>query len=129
MTPETKTAHTRERLAVIYDALPKVACRGLCVEACGPIACTSGEALRMEFAGGKPLAFDAETLTCGYLRAGRCTVYAVRPFVCRAFGAVEGMRCPFGCEPDRHIDRDEETRLFRQLEATGELVIAKAEGR
>jgi hypothetical protein len=30
---------------------------------------------------------------------GRCTVYEVRPMLCRLWGAVEGMRCDRGCLP------------------------------
>jgi Fe-S-cluster containining protein len=35
-------------------------------------------------------------LDCGFLDMSnhRCAIYPVRPWVCEAFGRVEGMRCP-----------------------------------
>lgn len=36
---------------------------------------------------------------CPALQSGRCEVYEVRPMVCRLWGAVEGMQCPYGCVP------------------------------
>lgn len=85
-------------LQEIYADIPDVGCKGLCVEACGPIACTRQEADRMIAASGFKLKID-KTLTCGYLSNGRCTVYAVRPLVCRLYGAAESLPCDFGCRP------------------------------
>jgi len=38
---------------------------------------------------------------CPLLVEGRCSVYALRPAICRGFGSVAEprMACPFGCVP------------------------------
>jgi hypothetical protein len=38
--------------------------------------------------------------TCPALKDGRCSVYDVRPTLCRLWGVVEDMPCPWGCVPD-----------------------------
>lgn len=86
-------------LARAYALLPEIACKGLCQEACGPIGMTEREYERMRRKGGHRTTTTAD-LTCPYLNAeGRCDVYAARPMVCRAWGGVEGMECPWGCAP------------------------------
>lgn len=86
-------------LARAYALLPEIACKGLCQEACGPIGMTEREYERMRRKGGHRTTTTAD-LDCPYLNAeGRCDVYAVRPMVCRAWGGVEGMECPWGCAP------------------------------
>lgn len=34
-----------------------------------------------------------EGIKCGFLRDGQCSIYEVRPWVCRAFGVVRQMPC------------------------------------
>lgn len=34
-----------------------------------------------------------EGLQCGFLRDGQCSIYSVRPWVCRAFGVVQQLPC------------------------------------
>jgi len=112
----------KQRLAHLYKQLPKVQCRGLCQEACGPIACSETEAAIMARHAGKPLTFDARTGRCNYLNAnGRCSVYAVRPLVCRVFGASKKLPCVWGCKPKEPLlSEAEEGLLFlRVLEVGG----------
>jgi hypothetical protein len=52
------------------------------------------------------------TLTCNQLVEGRCAIYDDRPLVCRLWGAIPTMRCPFGCEPPL---TDEEGRALMRL--------------
>lgn len=116
----------RRRLDDLYARLPPVRCQGLCQEACGPIACTTAEAALMERATGRPLTFDTTTGNCGYLSSdGRCAVYRVRPFVCRAFGASARLPCPFGCVPDVALSSEAEHDLFlRVIDIGGDPVVA-----
>ncbi len=58
-----------------------------------------------------------EELTCPYLKEGRCSIYPVRPTICRMWGAVESMPCSFGCEI--------EGRLMKNSEAHGLLDMLK----
>lgn len=82
----------------------------------------------MERRAGRPLTFDRETQTCGYLNAeGRCEVYRDRPFVCRAWGASAKMPCTFGCLPETpYLSEEAEHELFtRVIEIGGNAVVAK----
>ncbi len=55
---------------------------------------------------------EASGLTCTWLHEGRCSVYEVRPLICRLWGATEAMPCPFGCEPDRVLTDEESSALI-----------------
>jgi uncharacterized protein len=82
---------TRKRLKAIdriYARLPTIACRGKCQESCGPIYMS---------------------LRCPMLcrESGKCRVYDIRPVICRLWGLVESMLCPWGCRPARVLtDRE-----------------------
>jgi uncharacterized protein len=107
-------------LEKLYSSLPHLECKGLCQEACGPIAMTETEFRRISDKSGTVPSVD-EHGTCSLLVDGKCSVYEVRPAVCRLFGAVPAMTCPFGCIPTpRFMTRDEELRFFDQIdELTG----------
>lgn len=102
-------------LESLYAQLPKIECQRKCQECCGPIVMTRLEARRlpelsfdrmpMRTEGGPPLpgmgfvSRTPETLTCPMLKDGVCSVYDLRPAICRLWGLTEKLRCPFGCEP------------------------------
>ena len=81
--------------------LPCASCTALC---CGPVALSRAriEKIRayvelMPKAERRRLAAQKRgDLDCGFLdkEHNRCAIYPVRPWVCEAFGRVEGMRCP-----------------------------------
>lgn len=79
----------------IYAQIPDVNCKGLCQECCGPVLMSKTERKLIKV----EVAHDPETLTCNQLVDGRCSIYEDRPLVCRLWGAVPEMPCPFGCEP------------------------------
>ena len=94
-------------LEALYARVPSLHCKGYCIGACDPIANPSSELERdrMTARGGRvPLAMTPETLRtltpCNYLADGRCSVYDVRPLICRLWGAVEGLPCHWGCLPE-----------------------------
>ena len=107
----------KQRLHDVYDRLPIVACKGLCHESCGIIACTRAEADVMARAsGGQPLTFDPETGRCSYLTDDkRCSVYRDRPFACRAYGAVDSLPCGHGCTITHRITKERERELFQKI--------------
>lgn len=85
----------------IYRAIPTVECKGLCAEACGPIQMSPQEHQRIMDRGvdipdGFDLLANGKSV-CPALKDNRCTVYEDRPLICRLWGAVESMPCPFGC--------------------------------
>jgi Fe-S-cluster containining protein len=57
-------------------------------------------------------------LTCRYLKKARCTIYDVRPLICRLYGAASGLECPHGCRPARLVARDKVDALLARIGAT-----------
>lgn len=107
-----------EQLADVYAAMPTVACKGLCQAGCGSIGMAPLEQQQIQVRHGVRLplvaAFAAQDPDgrCPALNeAGRCSVYVSRPFVCRAYGVTESLRCPHGCEPDGGMWPEREAQL------------------
>jgi hypothetical protein len=102
----TRAEEVDAQLEAIYARIPDINCKGLCQDACGPITGGHRELVRMRRAGVTllPVLDQVEALaTTGYscpaLVDGQCSTYAVRPSVCRIWGAAEDLRCPHGCAP------------------------------
>lgn len=91
-----KDSTRRRELDALYAELPTIQCRGRCADACGPIQMSRVEWARMIDARGKR---KATTIMCPYLEKERCIAYRVRPMICRLWGVVESLKCPWGCEP------------------------------
>lgn len=94
------------QLEALYAQIPEVNCKGHCHTTCGPIQLSNRERERIREAGvtipevppGVKLS-HMEPDDCPALTADkRCGVYEVRPFVCRLWGASEGLPCIYGCE-------------------------------
>jgi Fe-S-cluster containining protein len=91
-----------------WTKVPPMQCKGLCADSCGPIEASPLERRLLAAHGVRlPSVEDAlmEMLAggdgkCPALREGRCSVYDVRPTICRLWGVVEGMPCPHGCVPE-----------------------------
>jgi hypothetical protein len=107
--------HSADTLQAIYDAIPKIDCQRKCIEACGPILMSSAELIRIS-AVVKPPTFHPETLTCSKLQAQECSIYSLRPLICRLWGVVKRMRCPFGCQPERWLSERESRELLARAE-------------
>lgn len=111
-------------LTDLYARVPSLECQGKCAESCGPIMVAAAEEKAMRKASsGKSLTFNAQDMTCGYLKDGRCSVYAKRPLICRLWGAAEGMTCPFGCKPARLVSRTEGHVLLDALRRVGGKIV------
>lgn len=111
-----------KKLDRLYARLPKLECKGLCQESCGPIEMSQLERLRL-----LPVTITnrhhamAQFLrtgdfTCDALgEDGRCTVYSRRPLICRLWGSVEIMKCPHGCVPEGgFISSEEAGEMIRE---------------
>ena len=61
----------------------------------------------------------SDVLTCPALDVafGLCSVYPDRPTLCRLWGVVEKMRCPFGCEPERYLSDAEAVTILDEVAA------------
>lgn len=105
--------NARERadreLADLYAQVPELDCKGLCHTSCGVIECSRREHERIiETSGVRiPTMMEfveidraGEMIVCPALGPdNRCTVYDVRPMICRLWGATVPMPCPYGCKP------------------------------
>ncbi len=103
-----------DQIDAVYRALPNIQCKGLCTQSCGPIPMSAAE--RERLAGlGVALTYD-DNLTCSALKDGRCSIYALRPLVCRLYGVEKRLRCPHGCVPERWISDAESYAALKRLD-------------
>ncbi len=109
-------AEAVQELDALYATLPRVDCQRQCQEACGPILMSRVEWIRVQrHARGRRTTL--RDVTCPMLMRGACFVYAVRPLICRLYGLVRRMRCPFGCEPERWMSDDEARTVLLAAQA------------
>ena len=97
-----------------YASLPVLDCKGLCQDSCtGPIPVSHPERNRVMKAGGQ---LPVARKLCDNLVEGACSVYRVRPLICRLWGTVENMACPHGCVPKGgHLTREQGGRVVAQV--------------
>jgi hypothetical protein len=95
---EATAADRYAQLDALYAELPRLECRGKCQESCGPIDMSLAERQRIRERGVEipPLSSPCPALTF----MGTCGVFEVRPVICRLWGVVEAMACPWGCAPE-----------------------------
>lgn len=107
------------QLEKLYAELPDAGCRGLCgEEVCGPIPLTALERKRILDAYGER---EQRHMGCPYLEHGRCSIYALRPTICRIWGAVDEprMTCRHGCGPVRKLTSAEARAIMDRSAAIG----------
>lgn len=120
-----------KKLQRLYSRLPRINCKKKCHESCGPIVMSEVEMdLISERLGYNPFG-DAqiqeinkkakegktknECLTCPLLDNSKmCTIYDIRPMICRIFGLVKKLRCPHGCVPAKWLN-DRQAKHFLDL--------------
>jgi len=113
--PPSLPGDKRRRVALeaLYAELPTIECRGLCAESCGPVPMGRVEWQSVCRAGGERK--GSGDLICPYLELSRCSVYEVRPMLCRLWGVVESMPCLWGCQPEpRYLTREEGFEFLRR---------------
>ena len=103
----------------ILTRLPRINCQRKCQEACGPILMSRLEWKRIchrvgHVPGPKP------DLTCPLLKDGLCSVYDIRPAICRLWGLVKKMACPWGCEPERWLTDEEAGVVLDKVRRIGD---------
>ena len=128
------------RMQAIYDQVPPIpGCLGNCWISCGPASMTPWERRRLAVAG-HPLTpeDEARKKPCDYWCEalgpdGRCRAYSIRPLICRLWGAVDWLPCPWGCKPEGgYLPNDVAFRLLlesMQLGGTGHPVDPEAFGK
>jgi Fe-S-cluster containining protein len=107
----------KRQLDELYAELPALDCQRRCQDSCGPIAMSYVEWARIV----KKLGYEprATGAVCPLLRAGLCSVYPVRPMLCRLWGLVETMQCPWGCVPERVLTTREGYVFLARARAIG----------
>jgi len=112
------------RLDALYAELPQIDCQRLCYDSCGPIPAAPFERQRMEREAGFELKVERHIYQrasglescheCSMMREQRCSVYAIRPMICRLWGLTEDMPCPYGCVPSRRLSVAEGMEFLRR---------------
>lgn len=111
-------------LQAIYDDLPRIDCQGACHAACGPIDMTGLERRRIARVTGVDIpkltsvfsSVRVEGYRCPALgMMGSCTVYEVRPLVCRIWGLTKRLPCFAGCRPQRWLSEPEAYELMARV--------------
>lgn len=124
--------HKLKKLDRIYAQLPKIKCQKKCYMSCGPIDMTKIERQRiidnLGFDPFLPVTALIEqltktpnlgALTCPLLnqKTKKCTIYDIRPFICRLYGLVKRMTCPYGCKPERYLTSKEAVTIQLKIES------------
>lgn len=109
----------------LYAELPTIACQRKCESSCGPILMSRIEDERIT----KKLGYEPvmtldptnpRSFRCPMLRDGLCAVYAIRPMLCRLWGIVETLPCPWGCKPEpRYLSHREGLVMLKRAEELG----------
>lgn len=86
-------------------------CKGKCSTSCGPVPMSKAEHDVIEDVAGPVTVqpgHDKMGLACSMLTEdGQCSVYDLRPLLCRIWGAAHRLKCPYGCEPERYLTDQE----------------------
>lgn len=109
-----------------FDArVESIQCKGLCQKCCTilPFPKRLREAYPERKLPSRPFTVYLRWMlnpdhACPFLEQGKCSIYAVRPAICRLWGNTERMPCPHGCERDGPLLTYREG--FRYLRAHGE---------
>lgn len=121
-------------LDAVYAKLPRLECRGLCHDSCGPIFMTTLEGQRIRQRTGRNLTVSpagpdrpGRWLVCSALTDdNRCAVYDIRPMICRLWGMTRALQCTYGCVPEGGFlsEREAYRLLAEAAEAAGDYVDA-----
>lgn len=91
---------------VKLEVFPSMQCEPGCGACCGVVPCTEEEYARIQrFAQARGIVPVKQGWQCPLFIDGGCSVYAVRPVMCRTFGHSPKMPCPRG----HNVDVPEET--------------------
>lgn len=106
----------------IYQLIPDFICKKGCHECCrnfGVPSRTRVEDKRIKaflHANGLPVG-KARGNTCPYLIETGCSIYPVRPLICRLYGTSPNYLCKMEVAPVRMLHEDEEAEIFHLYQA------------
>ena len=101
----------------LYELIPDFICPEGCHECCKSFGVPSrtrveDERLREFLRAHSMQPGEAQGNTCPYLNERGCSIYPVRPFICRLYGTSPNYLCKMGVTPLRLMHEDEEEELF-----------------
>ena len=117
----------------LLSGLPTFKCKEGCFDCCGLVVISRLEYTRCIQASGRSAKDVKQQMqnnlkqgiyTCPLLdtETGRCSVYAVRPAICRLFGVVKGeILCPHGYAPENSalLSNEQSREILRKVEELG----------
>jgi uncharacterized protein len=118
---------TLAKLEALYKRIPSIECKGLCHQSCTFIPASSIEIKRVKerlhsnifkiSSRAMELKTTGEIPFCKALKEKRCSIYHIRPAICRLYGVAEGLECQFGCKPqDKLLTRQEAHQIIREID-------------
>ena len=125
--PEVRMFKNRNRLRKklheeLYGQIPQMACESACSDCCCLVRFSRYEVAQIDTVRIICAVFkrfrQATTQKCPYVtQENRCSIYQVRPFVCRLFGTAdhERLRCPKGLRPEKMLSAEEAERLINRF--------------
>jgi Fe-S-cluster containining protein len=128
-----KTTAKLAKIDALLNDLPTFRCKEGCADCCGPVLLSRLEYSRCIEASGRS-AEDVKQQMQNNLKQGiytcpllntetrRCSVYAVRPAICRLFGVVKGeLLCPHGYAPESSalLSNERAQKILRKVEELG----------
>lgn len=93
--------NVKKEIKKLRKKIPEFECKKGCSDCCGVIFFT-----RWEWDQVKDKR-NASCFSCPYVGEAGCDIYADRPIICRLFGVVPGMKCPYGCGPEKMLSEEE----------------------
>lgn len=109
-------ARVPRELQALWDRVPRMLdCKGLCHTSCGPTPFSMLEGRIAEAESGRRFEVG-DDLMCKYLTEDKkCSIYDVRPMMCRVWGAAEMLPCVYGCQPERFMTPMETFLLLEEI--------------
>lgn len=90
----------------LYKKIPSFKCMLGCTDCYGPVPFSEWEWSRIKDKR------QAKGLKCPYASRQGCEIYEQRPFVCRLYGAIEILRCPYGRGPGKLLPDEEAKKVL-----------------
>jgi uncharacterized protein len=105
------------RIEDLYALIPEISCRPGCTVCCTSFGIPSQTAVERKRLSvylerrGRATG-TARGTTCPYVGSAGCSIYPVRPLICRLYGVSPDYCCREGVRPLRLLHEDEEAELW-----------------
>jgi hypothetical protein len=120
------------RIDALLATIPSFKCKAGCADCCGPVQLSRLEYYRCVKASGRSAEdvrqhmeknIKQKIYRCPLLdlKTNRCSVYQVRPAICRVFGTTKDLPCPHGYAPETEqmLSEERAREILAQVEELG----------